>query len=42
MVKLNPKYLSLIEFPDIGHADLLECPQDALRIVSKFFKRHLG
>lgn len=42
MVKLNPKHLSLIEFPDIGHADLLECPQDAIRIVSKFFKKHLG
>ena len=41
MVKLNPKHLSLVEFPDIGHADLLECPQDAIRIVSKFFKQHL-
>jgi pimeloyl-ACP methyl ester carboxylesterase len=41
MVKMNPKYLSLVEFPDIGHADLLECPQDAIRIVSAFFKKHL-
>jgi len=30
------------EFPDIGHADLLECPVDAVRIVSEFFDRHLG
>ena len=41
MVKLNPKHLSLVEFPDIGHADLLECPQDAIRIVSAFFRKHL-
>ena len=40
MVKMN-KNISLVEFPDIGHADLLECPQDAIRIVSKFFKQHL-
>jgi 3-oxoadipate enol-lactonase len=40
MVKMN-KNISAIEFPDIGHADLLECPQDAIRIVSKFFKQHL-
>ena len=40
MVKLNPKHLSLIEFPDIGHADLLECPQGAIRIVSSFFWKH--
>ena len=26
------------EFPDIGHADLLECPDDAVRIVSAFFR----
>ena len=31
----------LVEFPDIGHADLLECPQDAIRIVSTFFKQHV-
>ncbi len=29
------------EFPDIGHADLLECPADAVRIVSAFFREHL-
>ncbi len=30
------------EFPDIGHADLLECPADAVRIVSAFFKDALA
>ena len=29
------------EFPDIGHADLLECPADAVRIVSEFFRDSL-
>src|SRR5213592_1482228 len=28
MTELNPN-IELVEFPDIGHADLLECPQDA-------------
>jgi 3-oxoadipate enol-lactonase len=30
------------EFPDIGHADLLECPADAVRIVSGFFREALA
>ena len=29
------------EFPDIGHADLLECPADAVRIVTGFFRETL-
>jgi pimeloyl-ACP methyl ester carboxylesterase len=29
------------EFPDIGHADLIECPDDAVRIVSAFFRAAL-
>jgi 3-oxoadipate enol-lactonase len=29
--------VTLVEFPDIGHADLVECPQDAIRIVTEFF-----
>jgi pimeloyl-ACP methyl ester carboxylesterase len=40
MAELNPN-ITLVEFPDIGHADLVECPQDAIRIVSEFFRRHL-
>jgi 3-oxoadipate enol-lactonase len=39
MAELN-EHIELVEFPDIGHADLVECPQDAIRIVSEFFLRH--
>jgi pimeloyl-ACP methyl ester carboxylesterase len=34
--------ITTYEFADIGHADLLECPADAVRIVSAFFRQHLG
>jgi pimeloyl-ACP methyl ester carboxylesterase len=33
--------ITLVEFPDIGHADLVECPQDAIRIVTEFFAKAL-
>jgi 3-oxoadipate enol-lactonase len=36
MAELNEN-LAVVEFPDIGHADLVECPQDAVRIVTDFF-----
>ena len=36
------EHVQLVEFPDIGHADLVECPQDAVRIVSEFFERALA
>ena len=36
MAELNSN-VTLVEFPDIGHADLVECPQDAIRIVTEFF-----
>jgi pimeloyl-ACP methyl ester carboxylesterase len=36
MSELNDN-VKLVEFPDIGHADLVECPQDAIRIVTEFF-----
>ena len=36
------EHIELVEFPDIGHADLVECPQDAVRIVSEFFERALA
>ena len=35
------EHIELVEFPDIGHADLVECPQDAIRIVGDFFERAL-
>jgi 3-oxoadipate enol-lactonase len=41
MAAMNPK-ITTHEFPDIGHADLLECPADAVRIVTGFFRGHLG
>jgi pimeloyl-ACP methyl ester carboxylesterase len=40
MAELNQN-ISLVEFPDIGHADLVECPQDAIRIVTEFFEQAL-
>ena len=40
MAELNP-LITTHEFPDIGHADLLECPADAARIVSAFFHQHV-
>jgi pimeloyl-ACP methyl ester carboxylesterase len=40
MVELNSS-ITLVEFPDIGHADLVECPQDAIRIVTEFFGKAL-
>jgi pimeloyl-ACP methyl ester carboxylesterase len=40
MAEMN-EHIELVEFPDIGHADLVECPQDAIRIVGDFFERAL-
>ena len=40
MAELNEN-ISLVEFPDIGHADLVECPEDAVRIVTEFFEKAL-
>jgi len=41
MAELNAN-ITVVEFPDIGHADLVECPADAVRIVSEFFARAEG
>ena len=41
MAELN-EHVRVVEFPDIGHADLIECPADAVRIVSDFFREALG
>jgi hypothetical protein len=32
-----PKWALLVEFPDIGHAPLLEAPEEAVQIVTDFF-----
>jgi pimeloyl-ACP methyl ester carboxylesterase len=37
MAELNER-IELVEFPDIGHADLVECPEDAIRVVTEFFR----
>jgi pimeloyl-ACP methyl ester carboxylesterase len=41
MAELNPN-VEVVEFPDIGHADLVECPADAVRVVTDFFRRALS
>jgi 3-oxoadipate enol-lactonase len=41
MAELN-EHIELVEFSDIGHADLVECPEDAIRIVGAFFERALS
>jgi 3-oxoadipate enol-lactonase len=38
IVEAIPEYARLHEFPDIGHADLLECPDQAVRVVTAFFQ----
>ena len=40
MAEMN-EHITLVEFPDIGHADLVECPQHAIRIVTEFFEKAL-
>jgi 3-oxoadipate enol-lactonase len=40
MAEMN-EHITLVEFPDIGHADLVECPQDAIRVVTEFFEQAL-
>ena len=37
MAELNAN-VTTHEFPDIGHADLLECPEEAVQIVASFFE----
>ena len=41
MAEMNAN-ITTHEFPDIGHADLLECPADAVRIVTGFFRAALA
>jgi len=41
MAELNPR-ITTHEFPDIGHADLLECPEEAVQIVASFFEAALS
>lgn len=41
MAEANER-IRVVEFPDIGHADLVECPADAVRIVGDFFEEALA
>ena len=36
-----PDWARLHEFPDIGHADLLEVPDEAVKVVTAFFEEIL-
>jgi pimeloyl-ACP methyl ester carboxylesterase len=42
IVERAPEFARLHEFPHIGHADLLEAPDEAVRVVSAFFKEVLA
>jgi 3-oxoadipate enol-lactonase len=35
-----PEFATLFEFPNIGHADLLEAPDEAVKVVTDFFVKH--
>jgi pimeloyl-ACP methyl ester carboxylesterase len=42
IVEAVPDHARLHEFPHIGHADLLEEPEEAVRVVTAFFQEALG
>jgi pimeloyl-ACP methyl ester carboxylesterase len=42
IVEWVPQWARLHEFPNIGHADLLEAPEEAVRVVSAFFNEILA
>lgn len=42
IVERAPEFARLHEFPTIGHADLLEVPDEAVRVVTAFFKEVVG
>ena len=42
IVEQVPEFARLHEFPTIGHADLLEVPEEATRVVTAFFKEVVG
>jgi pimeloyl-ACP methyl ester carboxylesterase len=42
IVEAVPEHATLYEFPEIGHADLLEAPGEAVEVVSGFFEQVLA
>ena len=42
IVEAVPEHAKLYEFPEIGHADLLEAPEEAVEVVSGFFEEVLA
>lgn len=42
IVERIPDHARLYEFPDIGHADLLERPEEAVQVVTTFFQEALA
>lgn len=42
IVERVPEFARLHEFPHIGHADLLEAPEEAVKVVTAFFKEVLA
>jgi hypothetical protein len=42
IVEAVPEWARLHEFPEIGHADLLEVPDQAVRVVTEFFQEVLA
>ena len=41
IVEAVPEWARLHEFPEIGHADLLEAPAEAVQVVTAFFREFL-
>jgi pimeloyl-ACP methyl ester carboxylesterase len=42
IVEQVPEWARLYEFPTIGHADLLEAPEEATQVITAFFKEILA
>jgi pimeloyl-ACP methyl ester carboxylesterase len=42
IVERVPEFARLHEFPHIGHADLLEAPDEAVQVVTAFFNEVLA
>ena len=42
IVAAVPEFARLHEFPEIGHADLLEAPTEAVEVVGAFFQEVLA